>query len=112
MSDWFTGSSSTLLKIFLRDVIGLDVRLNEIRFAPPESMPWKRLSISVSIEGKPLEIDLVSSNSSSLSFNGKALEGKKDALHKTFYSLPKSELQSANRLVISTPSSTKGEIGL
>ena len=112
MSDWFTGSSSTLLKIFLRDVFGLDVRLNEIRFSPPECMPWKRLSIQVCIENKPMEIELVAHQSPSLSFNGKTLEGKKDALNKTFYSLPKSELQSANRLVLSTPSSTKGEIGL
>ena len=112
MSDWFTGSSSTLLKIFLRDVIGLDVRLDEIRFTPPECMPWKRLSIQVQVEGKPVDVELIASKSTSLSFNGKTLEGKKDALNKTFYSLPKSELQSANRLALSTPSSTKGEIGL
>lgn len=112
MSDWFTGSSSTLLKIFLRDVIGLDVRLDEIRFAPPECMPWKRLSIQVSIEGKPIDIELLAGKSSSLSFNGEALEGKKDALNKTFYSLPKSELRSANRLVLSTLSSAKGKMEL
>lgn len=56
MNDWQTGSSNVVFKIFIRNVIGLRIKQNEISINPAKECPFKNWQASLSFRGVNLNI--------------------------------------------------------
>ena len=56
MNDWFTGSGCVLLKVLLWHVFGIRANLESVEVKPSKYMPFNKMSIALSIKGKPVQI--------------------------------------------------------
>lgn len=56
MNDWFTGSSSTLLKSIVRNALGLFPKLNKLTLFPASYFPFEECSLKTRIRDKGITI--------------------------------------------------------
>lgn len=56
MNDWFTGSSSTLLKTIVRNVFGVNPKLDELFIAPASYLPFDECSLKLKIRNKDISV--------------------------------------------------------
>ena len=78
MSDWYTGSSNTLLKAIVFDMFGVYPRLgNELEIKPSNYFPCKEASISLNIKKKKVFISYKDNknNARKILVNGEPLKG-------------------------------------
>ena len=101
MNDWFTGSSSTLLKMFTKNVFGLDVKLDHINFVPTSFIPFKKASCNFEVEGKRINISIINDKKKSGCYlNNVNLVGEKDTFNRLIYKINKSSLKPKNDLTV------------
>lgn len=63
MSDWFTGSSNTLLKLVISDVFGLQLDLGNIIYLKPSNyFPSDLASLKIKAKGKHLTINYINNH--------------------------------------------------
>lgn len=63
MSDWYTGSSNTLLKAIIYDMFGINPQLGSIlKITPTNYFPSKEASLSLKIKGKNVSINYRNNN--------------------------------------------------
>ena len=63
MSDWYTGSSNTLLKAIIYDMFGVNPQLGSIlKITPTNYFPSKEASLSLKIKGKNVSINYRNNN--------------------------------------------------
>ena len=51
MSDWYTGSANVLVKVIVREVFGMDARLDGLHVHPCAYMPYREASIKMRVRG-------------------------------------------------------------
>ena len=49
MSDWYTGSANVLIKMLVRDVFGIDARIDGLYIHPCKYFPFKKASIRIKV---------------------------------------------------------------
>ena len=98
MNDWFTGSSSTLFKLMVKDVFGINVKLDSIDIKTAASIPYDKASLSIKICGKNIKILHIydDTNKRRIILNNKELELKEDKFGFKYSSINKNDLQKNN----------------
>ena len=98
MNDWFTGSSSTLFKLMVKNVFGINVKLDSIDIKTAASIPYDKASLSLKICGKNIKILHIYDNTNKrrIILNNKELELKEDKFGFKYSSINKNDLQKNN----------------
>ena len=75
MNDWFTGSSSTLVKLLVRNVFGLKVTLDNLVIQPAHYFPFKEANMNIKVLNTNIHLKHVSDSSGrrEIKFNGKVV---------------------------------------
>ena len=101
MNDWFTGSSSTLLKCFVRNIFGFNPKLDHIELNPPSYSPFKESSLGLIYKGKEIRIKHVQDNSGHRCYlNGKLLENNLDTFNRNINRLEFKDILDTNLIEI------------
>lgn len=102
MNDWFTGSSSTLLKTFVKNIFGLNVTLNTIEIKTVSDIPYKESEIKIKILNKKVTLKHFNTNDKNrrIIINGKETELEKDCYGRLFATLNKKDLKPNNLIEV------------
>ena len=76
MNDWFTGSSSTLIKLLIRNVFGIKVTLDNLIIQPACYFPFKQAEIDIQILNTHVHLKHISdsSNRRVIKINGETIK--------------------------------------
>ena len=76
MNDWFTGSSSTLIKLLIRNVFGIKVTLDNLIIQPASYFPFKQAEIDIQILNTHVHLKHISdsSNRRVIKINGETIK--------------------------------------
>lgn len=103
MNDWFTGSSSTLVKLMIRNIFGIKVTLDNLIIQPAHYFPFKEAQIHLTILGKSVSLKHISKGNGKriMKLNGKGVSNfDTDNYKKEYFILPISEFMSFDSLEI------------
>lgn len=103
MNDWFTGTSSTLVKVFVRNLFGIKVSLDNVEIAPAHYFPFKEASISLKILSTNVKLVHKCENNlkRTLKINGQEINDLvNDYYKKDVYYLPIKELEKHKEVLI------------
>lgn len=101
MNDWFTGSSSTLLKCFVRNIFGFNPKLDHIELNPSSYSPFKESSLGLIYKGKEIRIKHVQDNLGHRCYlNGKLLENNLDTFNRNVNRLEFKDILDTNLIEI------------
>lgn len=56
MSDWYTGSANTLLKVIMRGLFGIHISLDKIKIEPSNVFPAKEASMTFDLDHKKISV--------------------------------------------------------
>lgn len=99
MNDWFTGSSSTLLKSLVRNAFGFDPKIEELTLHLTPYFPYPEATLSLTLRGKKVKLIHKGNHAEAIYFNEKKLELHPDDRRKSA-SVSYSELLDENIIEI------------
>ncbi len=85
MNDWFTGSSSTLLKSLVRNAFGFDPKIEKLALHLTPYFPYPVSTLSLAIRGKKVKLVHQGEMARDIYLNGKRLDLVPDDRRKTAY---------------------------
>lgn len=103
MNDWFTGSSSTLLKSLVRNAFGFDPHLDEIILHPASYFPFEEASMTLHFQNKVIHLTHTQKGGKrSIILNGKPLSliDEENGQRKDIALIPYSLLEEENTIEI------------
>lgn len=101
MNDWFTGSSSTLIKSFIRNVFGINVTLDKVIIQTSKYFPYENSRIKLKICGNDFVLNHISDGGvRKIIFNGSELELRSEFYRKEIAIIDKSSLQKSNEVTV------------
>ena len=91
LNDWFTGSAAVMMKIMITNIFGIQPDHDLLKIAPARESFLKKASVSLTIHGKKLRIQIEKTGNPSLALNGKVLANNR---------IPYSELQEEDLIEV------------
>lgn len=101
MNDWFTGSSSTLLKCFVRNLFGFNPKLDHIDLNPSSYFPFEESSLGLTYKGKSIKIKHIQDNKGHRCYlNDEELKTTLDTFKRNTHRIELGKLKKTNLITI------------